>query len=109
LTTPLKPLEAMAMGKAIAVSDVGGLRELVHTQATGLMFPHSNPEALADTLIALGTDAALRARLGANARTLAMEDYDWARVVAVYRSIYRRLLSTDSTNATEAPLAGESA
>jgi PEP-CTERM/exosortase A-associated glycosyltransferase len=92
LVTPLKPLEAMAMGKPIVVSDVGGLRELVGANETGLFFPSSDIERLADRLIALGDDAALRARLGANARRAATERYSWDRVVDVYRQAYGRLL-----------------
>lgn len=101
LTTPLKPLEAMAMGKPIIVSDVEGLRTLVSADETGLTFPHSNYEGLADALIAVGGDAALRARLGTNARQAAVEQYDWARVVAVYQDIYRRLLSSGSTEVVQ--------
>src|SRR5690606_15501411 len=37
LVTPLKPLEAMAMEKAVVGSDVGGLRELIIPQVTGLL------------------------------------------------------------------------
>src|SRR5262249_35233772 len=39
LVTPLKPLEAMAMGKPVLASDVGGLKELVSHETTGLLFP----------------------------------------------------------------------
>ena len=92
LVTPLKPLEALAMGKPIVASDVGGLRELVRTDETGLLAPPSNPERLAEVLIAIGSDAARRARLGTNARRVVAEQHDWGRVVAVYQDAYRRLL-----------------
>lgn len=103
LVTPLKPLEAMAMAKPIVASDVGGLRELVRVDETGLLCPPSNPDRLAEVLIAIGSDEALRARLGANARRVVAEEHDWTRVVAVYQDAYRRLLGSSAGNGT-APL-----
>ena len=50
LVTPLKPLEAMAMGKALVASDVGGRRELIRHGKTGLLFPAGDSSALAEKL-----------------------------------------------------------
>ena len=38
LVTPLKPLESMAMGKAVLASDVGGHKELIDNERTGMLF-----------------------------------------------------------------------
>ena len=45
LVTPLKPLEAMSLKKAVLASNVGGHRELVEHERTGLLF---QPEDIAD-------------------------------------------------------------
>jgi glycogen(starch) synthase len=43
LVTPLKPLEAMAQGRLVAASDVGGHRELIEDGVTGTLFPPDDP------------------------------------------------------------------
>ncbi len=50
LVTPLKPLEAMAQGKLVAASDVGGHRELIQNGVTGTLFPADDPAGLADAM-----------------------------------------------------------
>ena len=47
LVTPLKPLEAMAQGRLVAASDVGGHRELIRDGDTGTLFPPDDPAAIA--------------------------------------------------------------
>ncbi len=47
LVTPLKPLEAMAQGRLLVASDVGGHRELIRDGETGLLFEAGNVHALA--------------------------------------------------------------
>jgi len=47
LVTPLKPLEAMAMSKALVASDIGGHRELIQNESTGLLFRPGDVSALA--------------------------------------------------------------
>ncbi len=50
LVTPLKPLEAMAMGRIVVASDVGGHRELIDHSRTGYLFAANSGEALRSTL-----------------------------------------------------------
>lgn len=50
LVTPLKPLEAMAQGKIVAASDVGGHRELVTHGQTGILFAPDDSQACAQAL-----------------------------------------------------------
>jgi glycogen(starch) synthase len=47
LVTPLKPLEAMAQGKLVVASNVGGHRELIEDGVTGTLFPAGDPAAIA--------------------------------------------------------------
>ena len=90
--TPLKPLEAMAMGKAIVASDVGGLRELLEDGRTARLFAAGSSAALAEACISLLADESERQRLGGNAREVAESRFDWRRVVPRYRGVYDLLL-----------------
>ena len=69
-------LEAMACGKAVIASKVGGVPEIVLDGETGLLFPGEDVAALANALTRMADDAALRARMGAAGRARA-ETLDW--------------------------------
>ena len=56
LVTPLKPLEAMAQGRLVAASDVGGHRELIRDGDTGTLFAPDDPPAIAAALAGLFAD-----------------------------------------------------
>jgi len=88
LVTPLKPLEAMAMGKPIVAGDVAGLRELLSDGQTARFFPSGSAAALADAVIELLGDDSLRSRLGENARQVARDQRDWRTIVPRYREVY---------------------
>lgn len=64
LVSPLKPLEALAMEKAIVVSSVGGMSEMVRDGETGLVFDKGDVASLAQALQRLLRDRGLRVRLG---------------------------------------------
>jgi PEP-CTERM/exosortase A-associated glycosyltransferase len=91
LVTPLKPLEAMAQGRMVVASDVGGHRELVADGETGHLFAAGDAGALAGVLgrILGARDAwpAMRAR----ARAFVERERSWDRSVARYRDVYRRV------------------
>ena len=84
LVTPLKPLEAMSMAKALLVSSVGGLKELVEDGHTGIVFEAGNSTDLASKAIMLAKDPELRFRLGAEARRYVTIERDWAAVIRAY-------------------------
>lgn len=88
LVTPLKPLEAMAMGKAVVASDVGGLRELIRDEDTGLLFKAGDAAALAATLARAIGDADLRRRLGERARACVAAERSYASIAKRYRAVY---------------------
>jgi glycosyltransferase involved in cell wall biosynthesis len=86
--TPLKPLEAMALGKAILGSNVGGIRELIDAEMTGILFEPGDIEDFCRQSERLLKDPALRQKLGHQARTKACEEKDWKTVVRLYEPAY---------------------
>jgi PEP-CTERM/exosortase A-associated glycosyltransferase len=91
LVTPLKPLEAMAQGRLLAASDVGGHRELIRDQETGVLFRAGDVEALAAKVIDLLVDRRRRGELRASARRFVETERNWTSSVARYRQPYYRL------------------
>ncbi len=91
LVTPLKPLEAMAMVKAVVASDVGGHREQIQDGRTGLLFPAGNEESLHEALKRAIADEALRERLGRAGREWVRDERSWERTTEAYRRIYSAL------------------
>jgi len=93
LVTPLKPLEAMAQRRLVAASDVGGHRELITHQHTGILFEADNPAACADALAdLLDTPESWDALREAGARHV-RERHDWARNAERYLSLYHHLIT----------------
>jgi len=93
LVTPLKPLEAMAQGRLVAASDVGGHRELIADGVTGTLFPPDDPGALAVALAGLLADRSGWEARRATARAFVARDRDWATNIARYEPVYQRLLT----------------
>jgi PEP-CTERM/exosortase A-associated glycosyltransferase len=88
LVTPLKPLEAMAQGRLLAASDVGGHRELIEDGKTGVLFTAGDPQALATKVLALLAAPSSWAALRAQGRAFVEQERTWARSVARYRQVY---------------------
>ena len=80
IVSPMKPLEAMAMEKAVLVSSVGALNEMVNDKVTGLVFEKGNVDDLADKLDILIKDEKLRQKLGSNGRRFVLEERNWNTV-----------------------------
>ncbi len=92
LVTPLKPLEAMAQGRLLIASDVGGHQELIEDGHTGILFRAGNAADLADKALAAlnlhdGGDT-----LRVNGRAFVERERNWTRSIANYRDIYARAL-----------------
>ncbi|MGV3513165.1 MAG: TIGR04063 family PEP-CTERM/XrtA system glycosyltransferase [Novosphingobium sp.] len=92
LVTPLKPLEAMAQGKLVSASDVGGHRELVEHGSTGTLFPPDDPAGLARALADLLASSGGWVSRREVARAFVREKHDWARNVRRYLPVYQALL-----------------
>ena len=88
LVTPLKPLEAMALGRLVLASDVGGHRELIDDGVTGRLFRAGDAEDLATKAVEMLTDREAWPRYRAAGRRFVEEERSWARSVARYRAVY---------------------
>jgi glycosyltransferase involved in cell wall biosynthesis len=84
-------LEGMLLGKPVVASAAGGVPELIRDGVTGFLTPPGDPASLADRLIPLLQDAALRARIGEQARAWAREHFSLQRHVAAMSTIYESL------------------
>ncbi|WP_170003668.1 TIGR04063 family PEP-CTERM/XrtA system glycosyltransferase [Pseudopontixanthobacter vadosimaris] len=93
LVTPLKPLEAMAQGRIVAASDVGGHRELMRDGETGILFPPDDPAACAEALARCWADRAGWDDIRAKAQAHVAARHDWAKNVHHYQSVYQTLLA----------------
>lgn len=91
LVTPLKPLEAMAQGRLLAASNVGGHRELIEDGKTGVLFDADNPQALAEKVLLLIATPDSWPALRTAARRFVETERNWPRSVANYDSIYNTL------------------
>jgi PEP-CTERM/exosortase A-associated glycosyltransferase len=100
LVTPLKPLEAMALGKAVLASGVGGLRELIEPDVTGVLFEPEDVNSFCQQAARLLLEPRLRG-LGEQARAKIVEK-DWHNVVRDYEPVYESaILSTRSGMLTQ--------
>lgn len=91
LVTPLKPFEAMALGRAVVVSDIPALAEMVDDGVTGRRVTPGDPAALAAVLTTLLGDPQTRARLGGAARAFVKDRRTWRSNGQRYRDVYDRL------------------
>jgi len=96
LVTPLKPLEAMAMGKTIVASDVGGHKELIDDEKTGLLFKADDESSLISQMLKVSCDAELRQKLGRKARCHVVQTRTWEKIIPTYLGLYEELLRRKS-------------
>jgi D-inositol-3-phosphate glycosyltransferase len=86
------PLEAMACGAPVVAAAVGGIRDTVVDDVTGVLVPPKDPAALAEEIGALLADPKRRKAMGAAGRERARNRYTWDRVAADTERIYEKLL-----------------
>ncbi len=90
----ITPLEAMACGRPVVATAVGGLIDSVVDGTTGDLVPPRDPGRLGEALAALLADDARRAAYGAAGVRRVRSRYRWARVVADTEAVYRQVLDT---------------
>lgn len=86
-------LEAMALGRPVLASRVGGLAEAVAHEGTGLLVPPDDPSALAEGLTRLLRDPGLRDRLGAAGPARIADRHLASGMVEAYERVYAELLA----------------
>ncbi|MFV0276503.1 MAG: TIGR04063 family PEP-CTERM/XrtA system glycosyltransferase [Parahaliea sp.] len=91
LVTPLKPLEAMAEGKLVVASDVGGHRELIRDGDNGILFKAGSATALARALDRLYANTGDWPRMQQSGRRYVDEERNWQASVARYQGVYGAL------------------
>jgi D-inositol-3-phosphate glycosyltransferase len=100
VTTPwyepfgITPLEAMACGVPVVGANVGGIKYSVADGVTGLLVPPNDPEALANKVSHLLSDAALMKRMKLNAIKRVNTMFTWMKVAAGVSRLYEQVLET---------------
>lgn len=94
--TPATLIEALAAGRPVVSTDVGGVSDVVDEGETGFLVPAGDTEALAERLARLAADPALRETMGSAARERALRRYAVRRLVDDVDALYRELLATTS-------------
>ncbi len=85
-------IEAMAAGKPVVATDVGGTKEAVVEGVTGFIVPPGDPKAMAGKILALATDEPLRRKFGTEARKRAEALFGIEGNVQKTERVYEELL-----------------
>ena len=91
LVTPLKPLEAMAQGRLVLASNVGGHRELIKDGETGILFEANDEQDLVRKVVSLLATRERWPEMKKRAREFVERERNWRKSVARYRKIYEAL------------------
>jgi PEP-CTERM/exosortase A-associated glycosyltransferase len=91
LVTPLKPLEAMAQGRLVVASDVGGHKELIRDNETGRLFKANDSDDLAATVLDLLNQPNQWDTLREAGRLYVEQERNWTKSVSYYINIYQKL------------------
>jgi PEP-CTERM/exosortase A-associated glycosyltransferase len=91
LVTPLKPLEAMALGRLLVASDVGGHKELIRDGETGVLFRAGDAASLSAAIVRLLGQRERWPQLREQGRRFVERERSWAGSVGRYREVFGRL------------------
>jgi len=94
---PLSVLEAMAAGKPVVATDIGGTNEAVKHGETGLLVPSADPESLARAIRTVLFDPVLSQRLGSAGRARVHQEFSAETMVQRIAEIYDELLDSCKT------------
>jgi len=92
---PLTIVEAMAAGKPIVATDVGGNAEILESGRYGVIVPPESPAALADAVLGLLRDQSAAGQMGADARAYCARELSSVSMVRRYERVYKAVLSGD--------------
>jgi len=85
-------LEAMAMGKPIVATEVGGIPEVIKNGHSGLLVPPRNPEALATAIKDLISNEQLAAKMGQAARHIVLDNFSIWSIAQKWQTLYLSIL-----------------
>jgi phosphatidylinositol alpha-1,6-mannosyltransferase len=88
---PTVALEAMAVGKPLIATRVGGLPEIVEDGENGLLVDEGDVTGLADAIRRLASTAKLRARMGEQSRRRVLESLTWDNVAGELVEVFERV------------------
>jgi PEP-CTERM/exosortase A-associated glycosyltransferase len=91
LVTPLKPLEAMAQGRILVASDVGGHKELIRDGATGVLFPAGSVPGLVASILQMLAGRKTWPALRAQGRAFVERERSWSKSVSFYKKPFTAL------------------
>jgi glycosyltransferase involved in cell wall biosynthesis len=89
---PMSLLEAMALGRPVIATDVGGNAELVRHGETGYLLPPGDGRALTRAIVELAGDTARAEEMGAAGRSLQRERFRGEQMVDGYRAAFERAI-----------------
>jgi glycosyltransferase involved in cell wall biosynthesis len=89
---PFSVLEAMACGKPVVATDVGGVREIIQDGKSGFLIQRGDTEALVECIQKLADDRGLRERLGRDARELVVKEYSERQMLEKTMDVYRDVI-----------------
>jgi PEP-CTERM/exosortase A-associated glycosyltransferase len=105
IVTPLKPLEAMAMGKIVVGSDVGGIAEMVQDGQTGFLFEAGSCDDLIFTLLKTLSETERWPAIATQAQDYVRLRRNWSDIVPRYLDVYDRAIHrSKQTNQLAAPV-----
>ncbi len=87
-------LEAQASAKPVVAFDIGGVNETVLNKETGLLVNQGNTDELADALLKLLTDKALREKMGSNGQLFVSKNFTWEICSQKMLKVYLEALKT---------------
>lgn len=89
---PFALLEAMAIGKPVVATTVGGILEIISSGKNGILVPPGNPQALARAITDLILDPGTASRIGVAGRETILQNFTMARMIRQTRDIYEELV-----------------
>lgn len=88
---PISLVEAMALGKPVVATKVGGVPEIVKDGVNGLLVPQGEPEQMTDALLKLLSNPKIRKEMGTTAAE-SVKDYSWSKIAERYKKLYSELI-----------------